>query len=203
MSEKPMMSIEKCIIYIGKMYTVVKNLLLNMARGGKIKGQLNENFFERLHMYKSVIDNLTRKYKGAMGQNLKGRLKGGLNMSTVEKLKGHLNENFSLEQWYMCKGDVDNITRKYKGAMGQKLKGGFNENLASCNYRVRMFLTWTRVILVIKNGAQQFQIKGKRSRFNKVPVVGILFVCGECPTQDPKKGENLKRTLAVFIKHDD
>jgi hypothetical protein len=198
---------------MGKLYGVVKNLLLNKSRGEKIKGQLNENFsFGQLYMCKSVVDNQTRKYfdwiLNEMGINHMWKLYGVvknllLNMSREEKIKGQLNENFSFGQLYMCKRVVDNQTRKYEGAMGQNLKGGYNENLDSGNCRVRTVLTWTRVILAFKNGAQQFQIKGKRPRFDKVPVVGILFVCGEYLSQDPKKGENLKCVIAGSIKHDD
>jgi hypothetical protein len=153
MSEKPKISKETCINYREKLDVVFKNQVYNMARG--------------------------------------------------EKLKGQLNENFSSGQLYMCKRVSDNKRRKYKRARGQNLKGGYNENLVSGSFPGRKFLTWTRVALVSKNGAHQFQIKGKRNRFNKVPVVGILLVCGEYLSQDPKKGEKLTSMMAGFTMHDD
>jgi hypothetical protein len=125
------------------------------------------------------------------------------NMARGEKLKGQCNEKLPFGQLYMCKRVGDNQRRAYKRARGQNLKGGYNENFASNSCPGRKFLMWTRVILVLKNGTHQFQIKGKRNRFNKVPVVGILLVCGEYLSQDPKKGEKLTSMMAGFIKHDD
>jgi hypothetical protein len=120
MSEKPSILKEMCINYMGKLYGVVKNLLLNMSRGEKIKGQLNENFsFGQLYMCKRVVENQTRKYFDLLLKemciNYMGKLYGVvknllLNMARGEKIKGQLNENFSFGQLYMCKCVVDNQT---------------------------------------------------------------------------------------------
>jgi hypothetical protein len=73
MSEKPKISKETCINYRDKLDLVFKNQVYNMARGEKLKGQLNENFLiGQLYMCKRVGDNQRRKCKRARGQNLKG-----------------------------------------------------------------------------------------------------------------------------------
>jgi hypothetical protein len=124
-------------------------------------------------------------------------------MARGEKLKEQCNEKLSFGHLYMCKRVGDNQRQAYKRARGKNLKGGYHVNFAPDSCSGRKFITWTRVIMVLKIGTHQFQINGKRNRFNKVPVVGILLVCGESPSQDSKKGEKLTSIMAGFIKHDD